>query len=184
MKKFLVLIPLLSACAPTFTGTNNPTPFKTGQSWRLSSKSALDSQMAPSTTFTITDVASDDGDWSVHGVTSSKSDVSIHYNDETPKTSLIYDYSNVDADGSRARICMIAMKDGASVNSGYAAHIPVTKLFKSSDASDTAFKDALKKAFDKNSDDTTIGFSTLYTKSIAQALDDSDNAPCTLELLK
>ncbi|WP_425145669.1 hypothetical protein [Deinococcus sp.] len=180
----LILLPLLAACAPALTGTSNPTPFKTGQTWRVSSTSALDAKLPASTEFTVSDVVSDSGDWSVKTRTGSNSPVDLYYVDD-PGFALLFDEASLDADASRLRFCALNMSVAGGSYSGYAAHPLALKFVLNKDSD---FKDALGKALDKNANKTSTtslgSYRNLLYKSIAEAVDDTDNAPCTLELVK
>lgn len=180
MKKLLLLLPLLTACAPVLMA-KNPTSFQIGQSWKVTSQSKLKDLIPLTTTFSVLKSAvNKDGDWETSGRSSNGVVYALYLTDSA--TMLVVDTSPYLNGNKHLRVCAFNAEMPGSRYAGYAAHPTSDKLLSvnGDTFADTARARA-KLLLDKAGD--TPDLSEITTRALAEAIDPNDVSACTLELL-
>ncbi|GGR05293.1 hypothetical protein [Deinococcus ruber] len=173
MKKFLLLIPLLGACAPAVSDTSAVTavgPFKVGQTWVLTSNSKTESLIPSKTLFTIEQVLVNRN--TVIGnnpLASNKTPIQIEYTPEDGQL-LVADISPMSFGSKKIRTCFFFEPASQSgVYSGIAAHFDPSQTKIDPEAFKTQYLKNNPKATDKEA-----------IKAFAQSVSENDGGTCML----
>ena len=175
MKKLLMLIPLLAACAPALNRTPNTVgPFTVGQSYTLSSTSKTDAILPASTTFTVRTIElGDDNTYDLNGISlagGTRSFVDLYFDPEYG-TAIVFDASPRAVDAAKIRLCIFTDTDiNKSPYTGFSAHLPIEAA--------TGNADRVKAALEAS---TATSFRE-QMGTITQTLAPDDNGSCTLKL--